>query len=448
VHKIQFRVWLPFALSLISSIFMAWGLYAQWQCRFEDAVRPFWRCQAPDFAIELLNAPPVVLSRPLANSWPTRPIYFGYVVELPLVFLWWWFVGTRLDFGLLGLGQYRHRRAWLSLLVASIALLLALFGWSQLDDIRFYQQYSYLHENPYLASIKNLRLLPSRLWLLVLIFGLGLAVLRIARGRIGQSDRKLASPRTVRLVCLGLGLYCLGVGSAVWHTKLVERQRQAEYDLHRIIIRGRVLDNSGTPIFAIKVDLVPVLHGGAVPDEENASDFTNENGEYELSPEQPGRYILSVQWNAPPSTEDPFLTRYYPDADDLKQAETLEIVPARHLTLSPIRLQRLALVKVPVAVYWSNGRAEPEAYLFFRNTLYPKYGAIGRETLNPGSDGTVSIPVGFEYLANAQVNCDEGQSIGNAYTPELALSLKSANPHPKPLRFVLPGNPCLVWHPK
>ncbi len=431
---------------------MVWGLYAQRQCMFDDAVRPFWRCLAPDFAIELLNAPPVVLSRPLTNSWPTRPVYFAYVVELPLVFLWWWFVGTRLDFGPLGVGQYKHRRAWLSFFVASTALLVALFGWSLWDDICFYQHYSYLHENPYLASITNLRLLPYRMWHLVLMFAFGLAALQVARERTGQTD-KLASPRTIRLFGFGLALYCVCAAGALWHSKLQEQRRQAEYDLHRIIIQGRVLDDHGSPVFAIKVDLVPILENGEIPDgmipyDETASDFTNKNGEYLLSPEKAGLYVLSVQRNAPPSTSHPFLTRYYADSADLKHAESFEITPAKHLSLNPIQLQRLRLVKVPVSVSWSDGKPEPDAYIFFRNSMYPQFGAIGNEALHADEDGTISLPIGFDYVANAQVDCDGGSKIKHSYTPELTFSLKSASELTQPLHFVLPDNPCTVWHPQ
>ena len=418
---------------------------------FYDAGRPFWPCEAPDFALKLLSAPAIVVALRLANTWRTAPSHFAYIAELPLILLWWWFVGTRLDFGILGVGRYRRRRVWLSFFIASFALLLTVFAWSQWEDVQFYRTYPYVEGNPYFASIKNMSLLPLRLWLLVLIFAFGLAALRIVGGRTGRTDRKLASLRTIRLFGLGLALYCACAAGVVWHSKLEEQRRQAEYDLHRIIVQGRVLDDRGLPVFAIKVDLVPVLKngeipGGTIPYDETASDFTNDNGEYLLSPGQAGRYVLSVQWNAPPSTSHPFLTQYYPDSADLKHAETLEITPARHLTLNPIQLQRLGLVRVPVSVSWSDGKPEPDAYLLFTNIRYPQFGAIGSEALHPGDDGTVSLPIGFDYGATAQVDCDDGPKINGAYTPRLTFSLKSAIA--QPLHFVLPGKPCRVWHPQ
>ena len=431
---------------------MAWGLYVERQCMFYDAGRPFWPCEAPDFALRLLSAPPIVVALLLANTWRTAPSYFAYITELPLILCWWWFVGTRLDLGILGVGRYRLRRVWLSFFIASFALLLSVFAWLQWEDVQYYRTYSYVVGNPYLASIKNLKLVGSRLWLLVFIFAFGLAAQRVARGRTGQTDSKLASPRTIRLFGLGLALYCACAAGAVWHSKLEEQRRQAEYDLHRIIIQGRILDNRGSPVYAIKVDLVPILKNGEIPHgaityDETASDFTNKNGEYLLSPGQAGRYVLSVQWDAPPSTSHPFLTRYYPNSADLKHAETLEITPAQHLTLNLIQLQRLDLVRVPVSVSWSDGKPEPDAYLLFTNIQYPQFGAIGNEALHPSDDGTVSLPIGFDYDATAQVDCDDGPKINSAYTPRLTFSLKSASVQIQPLHFVLPGNPCRVWHP-
>jgi hypothetical protein len=437
---------------LVSAALMAWGLYVEPRCVFYDAGRPFWPCEAPGFALRLLSAPPIVVAQLLANTWDAAPSYFAYITELPFILLWWWFVGTRLDFGILGVGRYRLRRVWLSFFIATFALLLTIFGWSQWEDVQFYRTYPSVDGNPFLASIKNLRLLPLRLWLLVLIFAFGLAALRVARGRTGQTDRKLASPHMTRLFGLGLALYCACAAGAVWHSKLEEQRRQADYDLHRMIIQGRVLDDRGSPVYAIKVDLVPILKNGEIPHgtipyDETASDFTNKNGEYLLSPGQAGRYVISVQWDAPPSTSHPFLTRYYPNSADLKHAETLEITPAQHLTLNLIQLHRLELVRVPVSVSWSDGKPEPDAYLLFTNIQYPQFGAIGNEALHPSDDGTVSLPIGFDYGATAQVDCDDGPKINSAYTPRLTFSLRSASVQIQPLHFVLPGNPCRVWHP-
>jgi hypothetical protein len=66
--------------------------------------------------------------------------------------------------------------------------------------------------------------------------------------------------------------------------------------------------------------------------------------------------------------------------------------------------------------------------MFFTNTLFPNHGAIGDEALHPDEDGTVSLPVGFDYRAAAQVDCDGGETIVNEYTPKLTFSTKRTDP--------------------
>jgi hypothetical protein len=448
VRKIPYRASLPLVFGPIAVALMAWGVHADQQCIFYDAGRPFWPCEAPNFILGSLNAPAVALAQPLANVWRAAPSYFVHVIELPLVLLWWWFLGTRLDFGLLGIGAYRHRRAWIGVLAAALVAFLALLGDWIWQDILFQRAYPYLKETRYLALLRLLKEAPVCLWLVASTSALSVATFRIARGTTGHAGQKLASPRVKRLALLGLAVYCVSSAGLFWHVRSVERRRQAEYDLRSLIVMGRVVDDRGLPVEAIEVSLVPLLDDSDAHSQQAVQEFTDENGEYILRPEATGRYFLSVSWNAPPSTKRPFLTRYYPDASDRSHAEILELTAARHLSLAPIRLNRLELVKVPVSVSWSNDKPEPDAYMFFTNTLYLNYGSIGNEALYPDEDGTVSLPVGFEYRASAQVNCDGGKTIDNEYTPKLTFSTKSTDIPVGPQHFVLPGNPCQIWHSK
>jgi hypothetical protein len=333
----------------------------------------------------------------------------------------------------------------MSLLVTAAVVLLGLLGWSIWEDVVFHRQYPHGDGWDY---VRLRGAFPVCVWLIALIFALGAAAIRIARGRSGQTTNLLASRRAKRIAALGFTAYCVCVAGVFLHVRDVKRRKQAEYDLRSVIIKGNVVDDRGLPVVAIEVDLVPILEDSDTQSRETVQEWTDEKGEYTLRPERTGHYFLSVLWNAPPSTKLPFMSRYYPDAPDQSHAETLEISAARHLGLAPIRLRRLEAVKVPVSVSWSNGKVEPDAYLFFRNNLFPKYGSIGNEALHPDADGTVSLPAGFDYHANAQVDCDGGQVIDNAYTPELTFSTKPMNIPITPLHFVLPGAPCQVWHSK
>src|ERR1700733_223588 len=427
---------------------MAWAVHTDLQCIFYDAGRPFWPCETPNFILGSLSAPAVALAQTLANAWRAAPSYFAYVIELPLILLWWWFLGTRVDFGLLGAGAYRHRRTWVGALAATIVALLGLLAEWVWEESLCHRSCPYLEETGYLGFIRVLKSLQASLWLIALISTLGVVTFRIARGKTGHVGQTLASPRTKRLAVLGFTIYCICSAGLLWYVKSAERRRQAEYDLRSLIIKGRVVDDRGLPVEAIEVSLVPLLDDSDAQSQQAVQDFADENGEYILRPEVAGRYFLSVLWNSPPSTRHPFLTRYYPDAYDQSHAEILDLTTARHLSLAPIKLNRLGLVKVPVSVSWSDGKPEPDAYLFFTNTLFPRHGAIGLETLHPDEDGTVSLPVGFDYRGNAQVDCDGGKTIDNEYTPQLIFSTKSTDVAVGPQHFVLPGKPCQIWHSK
>jgi hypothetical protein len=454
MRKISFRVWLPFVIGVVSVVLMAWSLHIPGSdCDVIDEMRINWHCGGSGFILELMSAPAIKVADSLADTWSKGPREFTYIVELPFIILLWWFMGTRVDFGLLGTERCKHRGVWLGALLTSFAILLAFFGWSLWKGVQFYRAYSDPSTNTYLASIKDLRSLPLRLWLMTLMLTFGLAALRIARGRTTRSDKKLVSLRTVRLFGFGLTLYCACGAGELWRSKLAQQRWLAEYELRHIIIRGRVLDERGLPAHGVKVDLVPVLADGKILEgklvvyDGGSDDITDSNGDYILRPWEAGRYLLVVQREMPPSTSAPFLTRYYPDSPDPRQAEILDITPARHMTVNSIRLQRLELGKVPVSVFWSDGTPEPDVYYSFMNTSYPKFGPI--EGMGPASpDGTVSLPIGFEYLGTVKTDCPSGESSRSVFTTGWTFSLKSTNTITKPLRIVLPGNPCRKLHSK
>ncbi|MGO4516853.1 hypothetical protein AB4Y89_13735 [Terriglobus sp. 2YAB30_2] len=228
----------------------------------------------------------------------------------------------------------------------------------------------------------------------------------------------------------------------------MDQRRQEEYDRHSVILKGKVVDELGIPVQWIEVDLVPLLEDRSLQAIRTVREWTNSDGEYILRPENTGLFFLAIPWNSPPSSKLPFLPRYYPDSSDEAHAEILDLSEAQHLSLPPIKLSKLQLTRVPVSVSWSNGSPEPEAYLLLNNTRFPGSGVVGSEALHPDKDGAISVPVGFEYRAIAQVECDRGQMIGNAYTPEVTFSTEQTDLPINQLQFTLPGEPCRVWHPK
>ena len=444
---------MPIIFGVTALVLVSWGFRADYACRFDECWRPFWRCDAPDFFLSAINVPAVICSRLLVYSWVSslvndfsfRLVYF---IELPAIILWWWFVGTRIDFGLLGTVAYRRRRTWIVITTGATIVLVATLAWSISEEITFHRTFASAGEYGFLRFFGDVHSLPLYVWLIVLICAFGTAAFRLIRKRPQLPSVMLISRRGKRVSAFVLSIYIACVCGYFMHEKTLERQRQAEYDLHSIIVKGKVLNDRGVPIKGIEVDLVPMFKTGDIQSYEAAHNWTDDKGEYILRPEEAGTYFLAVLWNAAPDYKHPFLTRYYPDGTTQESAATLTLPTETHLDLAPMKLRELPVVRVPVLVVWSNGKLEPDATVSFTNKLYPKQGAIGYESRQPDDDGTMSLPANFDYAASAGVECDGTQSIHRAYSQPVDFSTKPGGLPTEPLRLVLLGEPCTVWHPK
>jgi putative flippase GtrA len=452
VRKIPYRASLPIIFGLTALALISWGFHADYACRFDDSWRPFWRCEAPNFLLSAINAPAVVCARLLTYPWMSSPLYdlpfhLNYFIELPAIVLWWWFVGTRIDFGLLGIA-YRRRRTWIAVTTGAAIALAATLAWSISEEVTFHKTFATAGSYGFLRFFGDVRSLPLYIWLIILISAFGAAAFRLICKRVQPPPVTLISRRGERVSAFILSIYVACVCGYFAHEKTLERQIQAEYDLHSIIVRGKVIDDRGVPIKAIGVDLVPMFKTGDIQSYEAVHDWTNDKGEYTLRPEEAGNYFLAVLWNAAPDHKHPFLTRYYPDEATQEGAATLTLTAERHLDLAPMKLRELPVVRVPVLVVWSNGKLEPDATVSFTNMLYPRQGAIGYESRQPDDDGKMSLPANFDYAASAGVECDGGQSIHHAYSRPVDFTTKPGGLPTEPVRLVLLGEPCTVWHPK
>jgi hypothetical protein len=112
-----YRVLLPLAFGLLSAGLIGWAVYEDAICRFYDAGRPFWPCETPHALLNSLSAPGIAVFKLIFHRWYGYGLAW-YLAEWPFVLIWWWFAGTRLDFGLLGtrpVAQDMDRRtAWSS----------------------------------------------------------------------------------------------------------------------------------------------------------------------------------------------------------------------------------------------------------------------------------------------------------------------------------------------
>jgi hypothetical protein len=96
---------------VIVSMGMAW-----------DAGAPIWPYQTSDILLRLLNGPAYYVTMPFANALRLSAAS-QYLLVFPAILLWWWFLGLRLDHGLV-ITKSRWRWPVFSFLVFLSLLLL------------------------------------------------------------------------------------------------------------------------------------------------------------------------------------------------------------------------------------------------------------------------------------------------------------------------------------
>ena len=434
-------------MGAVSVGLMAWDWHVLKLCMYYDAGRPFWPCELPEYLLGAFNLPGLIGFRLLVSWWYGQIAPTSYIAELPFFLYWWWFVGTRLDFGLLGAGRYKRRRLWIALFVSVILSCVVVSAWSIWSEITHRRQWPQYASHGWWLFAEIVRGLWFYAWLAGLGSLCGVAAWRVGHGEIGDERILLIGRSAKRMVGAFALAYVLMAAGVQWRIKAAERRQQEAFDQKSIILKGRIVDDTGRPVVGIRVDAVPLFKDGAF--QPTVADWTNDRGEYTLRPDEigPGTYIVAVLWETGPDKRQPFLPQYFPGKIDEAAAKRLEVTPALHLNLDEMRLHRLKLVSVPVEVVWSNGKPEPDATVSFTNSLY-EFGPIGHEAYYPDANGTVSMPADFDYEGNAQVECDAGEKIESPYSPSITFTTSEQGRPRLPLRFVLPGLPCKVWHSK
>lgn len=158
---------LPAFFGIISAPLMIWDVHNQgvitrmgmaW-----DTGAPLWPYQAPDILLRFLNFPAYVVVQPAVNllHWYGAQ---SYLLVFPATVIWWWFVGLRLDCGLVRLS---NRRRWS--LVAVFVTLEPLLLWvgfrSSVDTFHWWFRYGgVLPWLPISKTLVTLRLLAPTVW--------------------------------------------------------------------------------------------------------------------------------------------------------------------------------------------------------------------------------------------------------------------------------------------
>ena len=438
VRKIEFRVLLPIVFGFVAIGLMAGDWYVRGRCMGYDAGRPFWPCDVARYVLVWLNAPAIAIAHPLAWIGRLGVAPMRYLVEFPFILGWWWFVGTRFDFSLLGVGRKRYPRLYIAVLGVFSLLLLAWIG----DLVRDYvRSHHYMAEHGFTSNlVVFLRVFAFAIWPTFLLAISCIAIIRLMRVGSGSEGQLIRKKPLLRV-----GVFCVAYTAAAvgiyWFIPFEAARRAADIERRSATVHGRVVDEKGLPAYGVEVELVPVSRS---PDEQwkqMANSWTDKNGEYSLKTMNFGPHFLAVRWNASPGYDSAFSDRYYPAVEDGRDAERLVILESLHLELQTMQLHSIPFEKVSVLVRWEEGTPEPSAYLYLKNLSYPEFrGWI--DHLRPQKDGTVALPKGFEYQVYGMVECDVGNRLEEQQTPSAMFTTRSKTGM---VELVIPGKRCTPW---
>src|SRR6266403_4232519 len=105
MRPLRFRLLLPLVFGCLAIALTAWEFHNE---RVIEAVGmgwdtgpPIWPYQTAWILLQAINAPAYVLDLPLCTLLGVRTTQACLLLELPTILLWWWFIGWRIDFGLL-----------------------------------------------------------------------------------------------------------------------------------------------------------------------------------------------------------------------------------------------------------------------------------------------------------------------------------------------------------
>ena len=242
MRRISYRALLPLTFGLLSAALILWNWRAQPGCWGYDTGRPFWTCEAPESLLLWINLPATAAYR-LTLGWLRVSTLAGDLAKLPFVLSWWWFVGTRVDFGVLGTGRYKRRRVWIWSLASGCCVLAGLGVKVIWDVVRFRREYpstggSVTADPPFGLFL---------LWVISVVALCLSAVVKLRRGETGRCQDSLASRRALVLCAVGFMAFAGCVSLVERRDRMRERQQTAAYDAASMKVQGQVLDDMGKP---------------------------------------------------------------------------------------------------------------------------------------------------------------------------------------------------------
>jgi hypothetical protein len=134
------------------------------------------------------------------------------------------------------------------------------------------------------------------------------------------------------------------------------------------------------------------------------TDWTDEEGKFKFSV-PPGRYVLGVNLEIPPSPSVPFPPTYFPSALDERLANVVSVRNNEHRDHLTISMRNRLTEKVfPVEVVWPDGRAAADANVCLKEVNDPMI-VVGTSVSHTREDGTFDLIgfLGIAYVLHADI---------------------------------------------
>jgi len=448
--SIRFRLLLPIVFGFLAAMLMLWDYENNRMIALMgmgwDMGPPFWPYQAIYLLLFTINAPAFVLSIPFLKLLNLQTLYLQYSVWLPAIVCWWWWLGTRIDFGIIGRRRYRHPKVFAgALATASLGLIYVAVRVS-LDEVHWWMEYAH-DSSPYRVPTL-LRTIGPVLWCLLLAAGCVVAAIRFFQAVSTQSEEKHHKSRLFLIGASFVAPYIFAVHR--WDKALNPPFNYNECEVDRLrgfgCVHGTVVDESGKPISRIEVDLVPVAKTGDARWYGTHNEWTDEQGRYNFNRMEPGEYLLGAtafsSFGAP-DAERPYATAYYPAAENEGGASPVRVARSSPLYLPPLRLRKLEVATIKINILYSDGTRPERSNIYFKNVLYPRHGGTAPQIDN--GTGEFTLPKGFEYDAVASVECDAGKVIESRESrPDQRIKV-AGGLTPVEMTFVIPELRCALW---
>ncbi len=449
-HFVRYRIALPLVFGFLAVGLIAWDLHNQRVIQSMgmawDTGAPIWPYQASSLFLVALNAPAFVLATPFFFLLHLPTMEMRHPVLLPMIVFCWWWIGTRLDFGVLGRHHYRRPRALACVLAACAVMLFSAGAYGLINDVRWWRSYG--HALPPVYLLLLLRTAGAVLWSFVIAAGCSLAAVRLFQGRLPEVSHKRKHPLLSAFAALGI-VVLVAISLIGNAPEIIVDPESCVSDRESGCIHGTIAAQDGQPVQGIEVEAVPSDKTGDARWSARAYEWTDKEGRYSFDRLGAGEYFVSVHYYDAPDARHPYATTLYPGVALEQRAEKVVVKAASRTMLGELRLQTLPLTTIRVQVIWPDGTSPEWSNLLFHNVSYPSQAVIGdvAPAIEKGR-GEFTLPEGFDYNARAKVDCDGESTIESRESRPVQQIKVGGESSPRELIFTVPGPPCKLWRPK